>query len=70
MQSRLMSLAEAGANIVAGYVLALVTQFLVFPMFGFAASVGENLLIGGIFTIVSLIRSFVLRRLFNALALD
>lgn len=68
MQSRLMSLVESLTNIAVGYVLAVLTQLAVFPVFGLDASLGENLLIGGIFTVTSLIRSFVLRRLFNTLA--
>ena len=65
MQSRWMSLVESSANIVVGYGLAVFTQILVFPIFDLQASVGENLLIGGIFTVISLIRSFAVRRLFN-----
>jgi hypothetical protein len=65
-QSRLMSFAEAVTNVVVGYLLAVATQFAVFPLFGLAVSMGDNLLIGGIFTAVSLIRSFALRRLFEA----
>ena len=65
MQSRWMSLVESSANVVVGYGLAVLTQILVFPIFGLQASVGENLLIGGVFTVISVIRSFALRRLFN-----
>ena len=65
MQSRWMSLVESSANVVVGYGLAVLTQILVFPIFGLQASVGENLLIGGVFTAISVIRSFALRRLFN-----
>jgi hypothetical protein len=60
-----MSLVESSANVVVGYGLAVLTQILVFPIFGLQASVGENLLIGGVFTVISVIRSFALRRLFN-----
>lgn len=45
----------------------LATQIAVFPLFGLQATVGESLLIGGIFTVISLARSFALRRLFNRL---
>lgn len=69
MQSRWMSLMEAATNIVVGYGLAVLTQVLVFPLFGLEVSLGENLGIGGIFTLISLVRSFVLRRLFNAVLL-
>jgi hypothetical protein len=44
----------------------LVTQFTIFPMLGLAVSVANNLIIGSIFTAVSLLRSFTLRRLFEA----
>ena len=66
MQTRLMSLVESVANIVVGYGVAVITQLLVFPLFGLAASLADNLVIGLIFTIVSLARSYALRRLFNA----
>ena len=68
MQTRWMSLAESLTNIAVGYALAVLTQIAVFPIFGLQASLGENLLIGGIFTLISLLRSFVLRRVFNALS--
>jgi hypothetical protein len=66
-QSRLMSLVEAIANVAVGYGVAVATQLLVFPLFGLAVSIGENLAIGGAFTMVSLIRAYVLRRLFETL---
>lgn len=66
MQSRWLSFVEAVTNIVVGYGLAVLTQIIVFPLFGLHASLGENLLIGGLFTSISLARSYVLRRLFNA----
>lgn len=66
-QSRLMSLAEAIANVAIGYGVAVVTQILIFPIFGLHTTLGQNLKMGGIFTIVSLARSFALRRLFEAL---
>ena len=45
-QSRLMSLVEAVANVVVGYGVAVVTQMLVFPLFGLATTLGQNLAIG------------------------
>ena len=66
-QSRLMSLIEAITNVIIGYGVAVMTQILVFPMFGLQTTLGENLTLGGIFTIVSLFRSFALRRLFEVI---
>ena len=66
-QSRLMSLAESVANVIVGYGVAVVTQILIFPVFGLQTTLGQNLAMGGVFTIVSLARSFLLRRLFEAI---
>ena len=61
-QSRLMSLVKAVTNVVVGLLVAAGTQVVVFPMFGLATTLGQNLAIGAIFTTVSLARSYVLRR--------
>jgi hypothetical protein len=64
-QSRRMSLIEAVTNVAVGYVLAVATQIIVFPWFGLHASIRENLAISALFTGISLLRSFALRRLFE-----
>ena len=66
-QSRAMSLVEAITNVVVGYGVALLTQLLVFPLFGLHTTLAENLMIGAIFTVVSIGRSFALRRLFETI---
>ncbi|ALI55986.1 DUF7220 family protein [Celeribacter marinus] len=68
-QSHLMSLVEAITNVIVGYGVAVVTQIAIFPIFGLQATLRQNLAMGGIFTIVSLLRSFALRRLFEAILL-
>lgn len=62
-----MSLVEAIANVAVGYGIAVATQALVFPLFGLHASLADNLLIGAIFTVVSIVRSYSLRRIFEAI---
>lgn len=64
-QSRLMSLVEAVTNVAVGYGLAVITQIIVFPLFGLEAELGEHLSIGLAFVAVSLARGYVLRRLFE-----
>ena len=64
-QSRLMSLVESVANVVVGYGVAVVTQILIFPIFGLHTTLAQNLTMGAVFTIVSLGRSYALRRLFE-----
>ena len=66
-QSRRMSMAEAVANVLVGYGIAVATQAMVFPLFGLRASIEDNLLIGAIFTVVSIARGYTMRRLFEAL---
>lgn len=65
MQSRWMSFVEATVNILVGYGIAVSTQILVFPIFGLQSTLTENLKIGAVFTAVSIVRSFALRRLFE-----
>jgi hypothetical protein len=64
-QSRVMSLIESLANVAVGYALAVGTQMLVFPLFGLHTTLEQNLTIGAIFTVVSIARSFALRRVFE-----
>lgn len=66
-QSRIMSAAESVANVVIGYGIALATQIGVFQALDIPVSLMQNLSIGAVFTIVSLVRSYLLRRIFNRL---
>jgi len=65
MQTRLQSLLEAGVNVLLGYGIALGAQLAVFPLFNIHIPMASNIAIGIIFTLVSLVRSYALRRLFN-----
>ena len=68
-QSRAMSLVEAVANVVVGYGVAVATQILILililPIFGLHMTLEQNLKLGAAFTLVSIARSFALRRLFE-----
>ena len=66
-QSRTMSLVESLTNVVVGYGIAVVTQMLVFPLFGLTVTLVDNMLIGVFFTAVSIARSFTLRRVFEVI---
>jgi hypothetical protein len=65
MQSRQQSFIEACANVAVGYLVALLSQLIVFPLVGVQASIGQNLTIGAFFTAISLARSYLIRRFFN-----
>jgi len=64
-QPRIYSLIESVANVAIGFGVALVTQIVVFPIFGLHATITDQLGIAAIFTVVSIARSYMVRRLFN-----
>lgn len=66
-QTRTGSLAEAFANIAVGFGINYVANLLVLPLFGLAVTPADAAGIGVIFTAISLVRSYVLRRYFNGL---
>jgi hypothetical protein len=66
-QSRLMSLVESLANVLVGFGLAVTTQIAIFPLFGLRTTLTENLEMGAVFTIVSIARSYGMRRVFERL---
>jgi hypothetical protein len=69
MQTRWQSFLESCINVAIGYGVAVAAQMLVFPLFSIHIPLGSNLAIGAIFTVVSIARSYVVRRLFNRLHL-
>jgi membrane protein implicated in regulation of membrane protease activity len=64
-QSKGASLIEALTNIMVGVVIAFLSQLVIFGWYGISVSHWQNAQMTGFFTIVSLIRSYVLRRIFN-----
>ena len=65
VQCRTASLMETGTNVVVGYLVALAAQQLVFRLFGIHTTLAQDSAIAAAFTAVSLVRSYLLRRLFE-----
>ena len=65
MQTKIQSLVEAVANTLSGLVLAFIVNMLLMGAAGVTVTPKQNLLIVGGHTIVSVIRSYVVRRFFN-----
>ena len=65
MQSKLHSVIEAASNTLIGYVINLVVQIIVYPLYGATFTLMQNIQIGLIFLVVSLLRGYVIRRYFN-----
>jgi hypothetical protein len=67
-QTKLGSIAEAWANIAVGFSINFVANMLILPLFGFhTLTLKNNFIIGLLYTVISLVRSYVLRRWFNGL---
>ncbi len=65
MQSRKHSIIESIVNVLIGYWVAVGATQAILPLFGIPVRFDQNLAISGLFTVISLIRSYVLRRIFN-----
>lgn len=65
-QSKLASLVEVATNMTVGFIVSVYAQAVIFPMYGFSTlTIKENVQIVMIFTIISMIRSYLVRRFFN-----
>ena len=67
MQSKRQLLIESFVNVAIGYGVALMSQILIFPLFGIHIPLASNLAIVAIFTVISIVRSYAVRRVFNRL---
>lgn len=67
MQSRLHSLIEAWVNVAIGFSINLIANLIVLPAFGYHVTIGDAFGIGLVFTVISIARSYLIRRWFNGL---
>lgn len=66
-QSRAGSFIEASLNTASGFVVSLIVWHFVAAAYGIPMPLETNLQITAIFTVVSIARSYLWRRLFNCL---
>jgi hypothetical protein len=64
-QSKRSSFVEAVINTAVGYVIAFCGQLVIYPAYGATFSLLDNIQIGVWFMLLSLARSYVIRRWFN-----
>lgn len=65
-QTRLGSLIEAVMNVLIGFWINFFANLVILPLIGFNISIGDNFYIGFLYTIISVARSYVVRRWFNS----
>lgn len=65
MQTLRWSVIETIASTVIGFVVSFISNIFILPLVGLQATMGQSFWMVVFFTIVSLIRGFFVRRLFN-----
>jgi len=66
-QTKTQSAVETCVTVGIGYCVAMISQFILYPFFDIQVTFSENAVIAGWFTVISLIRSYFVRRMFNAI---
>ena len=64
-QTRLESLVESVLNALIGYLTAIGFQMMIFPVFDIHVSAGTNFKLAAAFTVLSIARTYVIRRWCN-----
>lgn len=67
MQTRLMSMVETITNVAIGLVVSFLSQVVIFKYYDIHISLAQNLELTLYFTVVSIVRSYALRRFFNSI---
>jgi hypothetical protein len=67
MQTKIGSLIESIINIIIGFSINFFGNIFILPLFGFNVTNSQAFGIGLIFTAISLIRSYLIRRWFNGM---
>ena len=65
MQSKKYSALESVTNVIVGLVLSFVIQLIIYPLLGIPVTLKQNFIITAVFFVVSFIRGYVIRRVFN-----
>lgn len=68
-QSWKHSLFESISNVIVGFGISTVANYYVLPVFGLAVSLADSAAIGLVMTVISIIRSYLLRRIYNQIYL-
>ena len=66
MQSKKESFIETLASVFVGWIIGVILNMLVLPLFDYNITVIDSLWVSLIFTVVSVIRGYITRRFFNS----
>lgn len=65
MQSRKQSFIESITNVLFGLIISIAATFIIFPLVGIKSTPTQNIMSNLGFTIVSILRQYLIRRYFN-----
>ena len=66
MQTKRQSAIESLTSTTIGIIIGIVLNLTILPVFGYPVSLSDSLWISVIFTVISIIRSYIIRRWFNS----
>ena len=66
MQTKRQSLIETLTSVFVGWLIGVILNMLVLPLFDYKVTVADSLWVSLIFTAVSVIRGYIIRRWFNS----
>lgn len=64
-QSKKHSALESATNVIVGLLVSIITQMALYPILGIPVSMKQNLIITMVFFILSFVRGYIIRRIFN-----
>ena len=65
MQNKKQSLIESIAQTIIGLGTSIIIQVVLYPILGIPVSFTQNLIITAVFFVVSIVRGYIVRRIFN-----
>jgi hypothetical protein len=65
MQSKKYSFIESTVQTFIGLSVSFLIQLIIYPLLSITVSIGQNVIITFVFTVASIIRGYLVRRLFN-----
>ena len=65
MQNKKNSLIESITNTFVGFIISLLIQLIIYPTMGIPVTFAQNIVITFVFTFVSILRGYIVRRMFN-----
>ena len=66
MQTKKQSLIETLTSVFVGWLIGVILNLTVLPLFDYNITVVDSLLVSLIFTVISVVRGYLIRRFFNS----